>query len=136
MTRARLTAALCAAALPLVACGGDEGENEKRYDGELKEVAAVVDAFQVASREGDARRICEQLFSDELAQTVTSQGGSCVGRVRRTVVDKEAELRLESLRKDGERQAVGRLVDQKGRRSVLYFARTRDDAWVITNIAR
>lgn len=139
-TRHSLGPALALAALALAApgCGGgDEGANERRFDGEKQRVAAVVDDLQAASRKGDAARVCEDIFSNELADQVTQETGStCSARVEEQLLADDATFRVDVVELRGERNAIARVTDQQERRSVLYLARAGEGRWEITDIAR
>lgn len=130
--------ALAALALAAPACGGgDEGANEQRFDGEEQRVAAVVDDLQAASRKGDAARVCEVLFSNELADQVTEETGTtCSARVEEQLLSDDASFRVDAVELRSERNAIARVTDQQERRSVLYLARNGEGGWEITDIAR
>ena len=133
------TLAVAALALAVAGCGGggDEGANEQRFEGEEKKVAAVVDDLQAASRKGDAARICEDLFSNQLADQVTEETGStCSARVEEQIVGDDVTFHVDAVEVRGEKNAIARVTDQQERRSVLYFARGGEAGWEITDIAR
>jgi hypothetical protein len=129
---------LAAFALAAPGCGGgDEGPNEKRFDGEKAKVAAVVDDLQAASRKADAAEICETIFSNQLADQVTEETGTtCSARVKEQIVADDATFRVDAIDLRGETNAIARVSDQSQRRSVLYLARKGDSGWEITDIAR
>lgn len=75
-------AALILAGAPLGACGGDAGPNEKRFDGDSADVAAVVDQLQDYARDGDGSKICSDLMTPQLARFISSSfETSCARRV-------------------------------------------------------
>lgn len=59
---AHLAAAALIAAI-LAGCGSQATESAKRFQGEQRDVAQVVEDFQQASRDGDAKKVCDDLFS-------------------------------------------------------------------------
>jgi hypothetical protein len=66
----------------LGACGGGNGANEKRFDGDSADVAAVVDRLQTYARDGDGSKICSDLLTPQLSQFIaTSFNSSCAKRV-------------------------------------------------------
>ena len=135
----RLWGTAAALALTAAGCGGggDEGANEQRFEGEEKKVAAVVDDLQAASRKRDAARICEDLFSNRLADQVTEETGStCSARVEEQIVGDDVRFHVDAVEVRGEKNAIARVTDQQERRSVLYFARGGEAGWEITDIAR
>ena len=118
------------------ACGGEDGPNAKRFDGESKDVAAVIDDLQAASREGDPERICDEVFAPSLSKAIrTETGTSCPKRVRALLVSKDATFKVEGVRMDGKKKAIANVSDKAGARSVLYMSET-DDGWRIARIAR
>ena len=99
--RTRTLAATGLAALAVTGCGGgsSDGSNAKRFSGDQREVARVVDALQSAARSGDAHKICSKLLTGNLAGEIGARGGtSCEAQVKRQLVS------------DGETLAVRRLV--------------------------
>ena len=65
----KITVALLAVCVAAAGCGGgDEGPNEKRFDGESAHVAAVVDRLQDYARDSDGPRICSELLTPQLAR--------------------------------------------------------------------
>jgi hypothetical protein len=81
----RLTIGFCTLVLActaLGACGGDQGANEKRFDGDSADVASVVDRLQDYARGGDGSKICSELMTPQLSQFIaTSFKTSCAKRV-------------------------------------------------------
>lgn len=119
------------------ACGGgDEGPNAKRFEDQQKDVAAVIDDLQSAARAGDAKRICEDVFTKDLAKTIkTETGVACTKRVEQQLVDEKAKYTAKGVRLDGKKKAVVNVTDAGGTQSVLYMTKAGDD-WRIAQIAR
>ena len=126
-------AAACVAAMS--ACGGEDGANAKRYEGDQKEVAAAIDDLQSAAREGDGEKICDDLFGKKLRADIAQQTGeSCEARVKEQFAAKETTLTVKQVRMRGEKSAVVNVTDQEGSTSVLYLE--DDDGWRLVRIAR
>src|SRR5438128_2601962 len=88
-----IAAAVAALAATTTGCGEDPSNNAERYSGEAKRVAQVIDDFEQASRDDDATRICDQLFTARLAGTVgVGSGHGCVALVKSNVINKDAKL--------------------------------------------
>src|SRR4051794_15796783 len=66
--------ALALAGLAMAGCGGD-GPNAKRFSGESKDVAAVVDRVQEYAHDGDAAKICDDLLTPQLARFIAKSFG-------------------------------------------------------------
>jgi hypothetical protein len=109
--------------------GGDGGG-----DGDARaQVGAVINRLGEASRDGDGRRICGELFTENLRISVDrASGGSCVDEVRRNVADPDAAYTLEKLEVNGD-SAIGEVVDQRKRRSTLVLQRD-GGSWRIARI--
>ncbi len=133
-TRATIITASLLAATGVAACGGDDGRNAKRFEGDKKDVAAVVDELEKASREDEPGRICTEIFSDELERLVASQEGEggCEKRITREQVNEKARIDVQSIEVDGEKaNAVVR--EQDGDQITVNFVK-KDDAWEILSI--
>ena len=122
--------------LILTACGGgdDGGRNASRFDGDKKDVAAVVDRLETASRDGEAATICEDIFSLELQRLVTSQepDGGCEARVKREQVNEKARIDVQSVDVSGEK-ATASVREQDGDAITLNFVKSDGD-WRILSI--
>jgi hypothetical protein len=133
------TVALAASAALVAASGcggGKDGPNAKRYEGADKDVAAVIDEMQAASRDGDPGKICEDVFASKLTKSVEQQsGGSCEDRIRRQLVADDATFKVRRIRRRGDDKAVVNIVSNRGGASVLYLEKDGGD-WRITDIAR
>ena len=118
-------AALCAAGV-LASCGGG-GDGE----GEVKD---VVEELESASREGDGARICNELFTENLAISIRRAAKQpCADEVTQNVASKSARFTVAELEVDGDK-ATAQLVDEKEQRSDVLFERD-GDSWRIARIA-
>jgi hypothetical protein len=121
-------------ALTLGSCGGDSKSNAGTYSGEKAKVATVVDELGKAARDGDGRRICNQLFDSNLRISVTrASKHSCAQEVVDSVFDDKADYDIQSLGVSGSTAHV-RVKDQKGRRSLLLLLR-ESGSWRIARIS-
>jgi hypothetical protein len=89
------------AAITLTGCGGsDKGSAAKpktpaTVSGDQRSILGTVDALQTASRKGDARSICADIFTAQLVHSIaTAAKRSCVKEVTRTLVSPDAEISL------------------------------------------
>ena len=122
--------ALCCAAL-VGACGGDDDEGES--DDQVA-VAAVVEELESASKEGDGQKICDELFTENLAISVQrASGKSCAEEVSDNVAADDASFEIENLQVNGD-NANAQLVDQRDERSDVLFQRENGE-WRIARIA-
>ena len=124
------------AAVVAIGCGGDDDDannNADNYEGTDAEVAAVVDDFANAGRDGDGAKVCDEVFSEELAKNVEEQAGqSCASEVEDNLPEDDYELTIDTLQVDGDTATVG-VTDQEDNKSVLHFERTDAD-WRIARV--
>jgi hypothetical protein len=120
---------VCAA---LGACGGDEGANEKRFDGDSADVAAVVDRLQAYARDGDGSKICSDLMTPQLSQFIsTSFNTSCAKRVA-DQLGVQTTITVRRVRVDG---PLASATVVEGNRNVTGMAfLKRDGEWRISRI--
>jgi hypothetical protein len=124
-----------AACVAVAGCGGggDEGANEKRFDGESKHVAAVVDRLQGYARASDGPKICSDLLTPQLARYIASSfSTSCEKRVNVQLGDKGTTITVSRLRVQG---PLASATVVEGNRNVtgLAFVK-RDGEWRISRI--
>ena len=135
MRRLAYLVAVSAAAVA-IGCGGDDenvNNNADDYEGTDAEVAGLVDDFANAARDGDGTRVCEEIFSPELADNVEQEAGqSCPTEVQANLEEGEYELEIDSLEVEGDAATVG-VTDQEDRSNVLHIRRI-DAAWQIVSV--
>jgi hypothetical protein len=121
---------LCAA---LAACGGNKGANEKRFDGDSADVAAVVDRLQGYAREGDGSKICSELLTAQLSQFIASSfNASCAKRVTDQLGSKGATITVRRLSVDG---PIASATVVEANRNVTGMAFVKSDGeWRISRI--
>jgi len=124
------------AAVVAIGCGGDDDDvnnNADNYDGTDAEVAAVVDDFANAGRDGDGAKVCDEIFAEELSANVEEEAGqSCASEVEDNLPEGDYELTIDTLQVDGDKATVG-VTDQEDNKSVLHFERT-DSEWRVTRV--
>lgn len=119
--------------IALAACGGDDGANEKRFDGESKEVAAVVDRLQDYARDSDGSKICSDLMTEQLARYIeTSFDSPCEERVSEQLGAKGTTITVRRLRVDGP-LASASVNEENGNVTGMAFVK-RDGEWRISRI--
>jgi hypothetical protein len=130
-----ITIGLALGVASLAACGGggDENSNADRFEGAEKQVAAVVDDLQNASREADTKTICREIFTAAHASRVASGAGmSCESEAKQEIAVPDETIEVQGLIVDGQ-TATARVKEQTGRVSTLAFVRS-DGAWRIDQI--
>jgi hypothetical protein len=104
--RPTLIAIAAGLAVVAVGCGGSDssggGSNAKRYSGEEKKVAQVIDNLVAASHAGDANKICTQVFSPGLATAVAARNKkTCAATVQAQLVSPKEDITITSIRVQG-----------------------------------
>jgi len=124
------------AAVVAIGCGGDDDDannNADNYEGTDAEVAAVVDDFANAGRDGDGAKVCDEIFSEELSGNVEEEAGqSCASEVEDNLPEGDYELTIDTLQVKGDAATVG-VTDQDDNESVLHLERTDSD-WRIARV--
>ena len=125
MKRGGVLAAI-GAALVVAGCGGGgDGSNASRYSGEKAKAARVIDELEAASRAADGNRICKQLFTRNLAISVTKASKrQCATEVTSQLFADDADFKVEDIAVAG-KQASLRVKDQEDRVSLLVLLKQR-----------
>jgi len=117
-------------------CGGggdDVNNNADDYDGTEGEVAGLVDDFANAGRDGDGAKVCDDIFSKELASNVEKEAGqSCASEVEDNLPADKYELEIDSLELKGDTATVA-VTDQDDNSSVLHIQKI-DNVWRIASV--
>jgi hypothetical protein len=130
-----ITIGLALTVASLAACGGgdDENSNADRFEGAEKQVAAVVDDLQSASREADTKTICREIFTADHATRVASGAGtSCESKAKQEIAVPDETIEVQGLIVKGQ-TATARVKEQTGKVSTLAFVKS-DGAWRIDQI--
>jgi hypothetical protein len=116
-------------------CGADdEGANAKRFDGDSKDVAAVVDRLQEYARESDGPKICSDLMTPQLVDLVASSfDTSCEKRVNEQLGDEATTITIRRLRVEGP-LASATVTEQNRNVTGMAFVK-RDGEWRISRIS-
>jgi hypothetical protein len=125
------------AALAVAGCGsgGSDGatESAKRFGGENREAAQVVEDFESAIHDGDAKRICDDLLSQRNRPVrCESDVKAFVGQAQNKKVD--LEVRSVALRGDRGRARVRISGGPAGGKTVTYPLAREHGQWRITAV--
>ena len=116
--------------------GGDDDDvnnNADNYSGTEAEVAALVDDFANAGRDGDGTQVCEEIFAPELTENIEDEAGqSCPSEVQDNLPEDEYELEIDSLDLEDDTATVA-VTDQDDNSSVLHIERA-DAGWHIARV--
>jgi hypothetical protein len=114
-------------------CGGDDGPNAKRFDGDSADVAAVVDQLQEYARLDDGLKICSELLTPQLERYIEdSFDTSCEDRVNEQLGDAETTITVRKLQVNGP-LASATVSEHNGNVTGMAFVK-RDGEWRISRI--
>jgi predicted metalloprotease len=120
------------AILLAVGCGGDSS-SEAGSDTEA--VADVMASLNEASRAGDGDRICTQLFTPKLANSVSSssKSGNCEREVKSNLFSPETRISVENIAVPNESSAVATVKEGNGNTSQVFLVKTGGE-WRIRSV--
>lgn len=106
------------AVIVLASCGGNASPPAGGGNDESA-VRAVIADLQAASRAGDGNRICNQIFTPKLADSVTSESRSksCAKEVREKLFSPHARITAESVNVSDPTSALAIVKEQNGKTS-------------------
>jgi hypothetical protein len=130
-----ITVGLALTVTSFAACGGgdDDSSNANRFEGAEKQVAAVVDDLQSASREADTKTICREIFTAAHATRIASGAGvSCESKAKQEIAVPDETIEVQGLIVNGQ-TATARVKEQTGKTSTLAFVKS-GGGWRIDQI--
>jgi hypothetical protein len=117
----------------LAGCGGDDGPNEQRFDGEANDVAGVVDELQRYARLNDGASICEELLTPQLESEIErSSELECPERINEQLGDADTTITVRRLRVDGP-DAFATVKETNRKLTAMEFVK-RDEEWRISRM--
>ena len=122
-------------AATLAGCGGDTGsKSPPALQPQQASVIATIDRLQAAARRGEGERICAQIFTRRLAESIEGAArGSCARTIGRSLFSPNMTLTVgRSIRLDGNR-AVANVSEQDGTVSTLSLVEQGGD-WRIDSV--
>jgi hypothetical protein len=122
--------AVAAAALLVVRNASDETGNSDR-----DAVAQVMSDLQTASREGDGERICNQIFTPKLSNSVTrsSASGSCATEVKAKLFSPDAKIEVQHIDVPDESNATATVKEANGNVSTVFLVK-QSGRWRIRSV--
>ena len=110
----------------IAGCGGSGGGGGGGGGGDQEAaVRKVMSDLQAASREGDGARICNQIFTPKLADSVTSsaKSGSCAEEVKAKVFSPKAEITVDDVTVSDASNAEATIKEQNGKSSSVFLVK-------------
>ena len=116
-------------------CGGsDEEDNGPVVSGEDRAILQTVEQLEHASRQGEAGRICGEIFTQTLADSIRKAAKrSCRAEVRETLVSPDARLSVGRRIEVKGSRAQATVREQNGKTSTI-FLRKQGGRWQIEGI--
>ncbi len=132
-------AAAVVAALMLGGCGGGDSGGEKpaadKTAADQTAVRQVLTDLQTASRAGDGKRICTQIFTPKLADSVTTSAvsGSCAKEVKAKLFSAKAELAVQNVTVSDPANATATVKEAIGNTSTVFLVK-QSGRWRIRSV--
>lgn len=128
------------ATVALAGCGGSDAEAPAKakapatVSGDQRSVLGTVDALQTASRNGDGKGICADIFTAQLVKSiVTTAKRSCVKEVNDTLISPKAEISVGRDIKVTGIRATATIREQNSNVSELFLLK-QDGQWRIDRV--
>ena len=122
-----------ALALAVGGCGDDSNDNGSS---DAKAVAKVMAALNTASRAGDGQRICTELFTPKLANSVStsSSSGACAVEVKSKLFSPDAKISVENIDVPDGANASATVTEANGNTSTIFLVKQAGQ-WRIRSVA-
>jgi hypothetical protein len=129
--RTAILAIALTAALPGCGLGGDDDDGGSDRDA----VEQVMTDLETASREGDGERICNQIFTPKLSDSVTESAasGSCATEVKDKLFSPETEIEVQNIEVPDEANATATVEEANGNTSTVFLVK-QSGRWRIRGV--
>ena len=125
----------------LAGCGGgssNSSSNSASSAQQTQDKAAVTQtlaALQAASRAGDGKRICNQIFTPKLANSVTASAtsGSCAKEVRSKLFSPNATIKVSNITVTEPSDAAAVITEENGNTSKVFLVK-QSGQWRIRGV--
>jgi hypothetical protein len=116
---AGVTTALLVVAAVVAGCGGGHAKKAPPADPDRAAVARVLADLQAASRAGDGKRICNDIFTVKLANSITrsAASGSCAKEVRRNLFSPQTRISVQRVDVTAPSDATAIVTEENGNTS-------------------
>lgn len=125
-----VVAVVAAALLVGRGLGGDDSSSSDQ-----DAVRQVMTDLQTASREGDGQRICNQIFTPKLSNSVTrsSTSGSCATEVKSKLFSPQTQIEVETVAVTDESNATVIVKEANGNTSTVFLVK-QSGLWRIRSV--
>jgi hypothetical protein len=131
--------AVVTASVALAGCGGGSGGNKSAGATSKSDASAAVKQvmtdLQTASRQGDGSRICTQIFTPKLADSVTKSApsGSCAKEAKRNLFSSSAHIGVENIDVPDSVNATATIKEANGNVSNVFLVK-QGGRWRIRSV--
>ena len=123
-------------AVASVGCGDsdDDKQKETKADNEAA-VRKVLGQLQQSTVAGDGQRICTQIFTPKLANSITrsAKSGSCAKEVKAKLFSPQARLTVQNVNVTDAANATATIKEANGNTSTVFFVR-QSGRWRIRSV--
>jgi hypothetical protein len=126
LARTTTSVAICAAAL--AGCGGSDDTSSTTSDAKAADessVRNVLAQLQQASVAGQGNRICNEIFTPKLADSVTqsAKSGSCAKEVKKNLFSPTTRLTVQDVKVTDAANATATIKEANGNVSTVFLVR-------------
>ena len=141
-TKGLAAVAAVAVAAAMAGCGGSASSDQKTTGAasvpkaaENAAVAQVLADLQSASRAGQGRLICTQIFTPKLANSVTAAAasGSCAKEVKKKLFSRKAQIVVQNVAVPNAANATATVKEANGNVSTVFLVK-QSGRWRIRSI--
>ena len=141
-TKGLAAVAAVAVAAAMAGCGGGASSDQKTTTSaapvpkaENAAVSQVLADLQSASRAGQGRLICTQIFTPKLANSVTAAAtsGSCAKEVKKKLFSRKAQIVVQNVAVPNAANATATVKEANGNVSTVFLVK-QSDRWRIRSI--
>ena len=134
-----VAAAVATSAVVLAGCGSgssnNASSNQPSKSDDTAAVKQVMTNLQTASQQGDGNRICTQIFTPKLADSVTSsaKSGSCAKEVNRELFSHNARITVENVDVSNSANVTATVKEANGNVSNIFLVK-QSGRWRIRSV--
>ena len=117
----------------LSGCGGSSVKDQQEADSAA--INQVLHELQAAGRAGDGHRICDQIFTPKLSDSVTvsSRSGSCATEVRRKLFSPRTRFTIQDVTVTDPANGTATVEEANGNTSNVFFVK-QSGRWRIRGV--
>jgi hypothetical protein len=135
MRRLHALITLAAAGIALAGCSATPPSSAKSFKGAERDVAQVVDDMQKAGRTGKPDKLCNDIFTAELANSFKAGSATCVDEIEKAMRDvNDYDIKVQDVTIDGS-SATAKVTQGKEKVSGTIGFQRIGNAWRVSSIS-